>query len=491
MSRSRYALVVAIVIVVSLLAAASASMRPGAATGAAHLPDGTVSVIAGTGPDLALQTSRTLFTSSSAAVVVNAQSDRRVWARVGEGAAGRRMPVLTADGHNSDAIGTELRRLGVRTVYLVNRPPLSDLGLVASSITTVEDLPAGTSPDADPTADSPLVLTTPATPADALATALASGAEVVTAAAADPRADARSVRALRASSNRPVRAIGSEFGSDAQLSERMSIARTQHELPGGGQLVFPGRRFLALYGSPGAPSLGPLGRQNLPDSIRRARSLASQYQPFSSVPVVPTFEIIVTVASAEPGVGNTYSTMIDPGEIRPWVAAARDAGVYVTLDLQPGRMDFLSQARRYADLLREPNVGLALDPEWRLKPNQVHLTQIGSVDADEVNRTSAWLADLTRSNHLPQKAFVLHEFDPDMLADRARIITDRPELATIIHADGHGIPSVKMDTWRRMTADLPPGIWMGWKNFYTEDKPTFSPVRTMAVQPTPWFVSYQ
>ena len=33
------------------------------------------------------------------------------------------------------------------------------------------------------------------------------------------------------------------------------------ELPGGGRVVFPGRRLVALYGHPGAPSLGVLGEQ--------------------------------------------------------------------------------------------------------------------------------------------------------------------------------------------------------------------------------------
>jgi len=32
---------------------------------------------------------------------------------------------------------------------------------------------------------------------------------------------------------------------------------------------------------------------------------------------------------------------------------------------------FLDQAKRYAPLLRMPNVGLALDPEWRLGPGQL------------------------------------------------------------------------------------------------------------------------
>ena len=73
-------------------------------------------------------------------------------------------------------------------------------------------------------------------------------------------------------------------------------------------------------------------------------------------------------------------------------------GVYVILDLQPGRTDFLTQAKRYEEFLRLPHVGLALDSEWRLEPNQVHLRQIGSVDAAEINTVVDWLAALVRED---------------------------------------------------------------------------------------------
>ncbi|MCY3910544.1 MAG: hypothetical protein OXF99_03470 [bacterium] len=62
------------------------------------------------------------------------------------------------------------------------------------------------------------------------------------------------------------------------------------------------------------------------------------------------------------------------------------------LDLQPGRSDFLTQARIYEEFLRLPHVGLELDPELRLKSQQVHLAHIGTVDAVEINLVSEWLA---------------------------------------------------------------------------------------------------
>jgi hypothetical protein len=69
--------------------------------------------------------------------------------------------------------------------------------------------------------------------------------------------------------------------------------------------------------------------------------------------------------------------------------------------------------------------------------------------------------------------------------------TSHPELALVLHADGHGTPELKMGTWERLQLGLPPGIRMAWKNFYDEDTPTFTPEQTFAIEPKPWFVSYQ
>lgn len=255
--------------------------------------------------------------------------------------------------------------------------------------------------------------------------------------------------------------------------------------------MFPNRRFVALYGHPGTPSLGVLGEQDIPASIARVKDLAAQYQPFSKEPVVPAFEIIATVAAGQPGPDGNFSNEWPADKLRPWVDAAKEAGVYVVLDLQSGRTDSLDQAKLYESLLKEPHVGLALDPEWRLGPGEFPLQQIGQIWAEEINRTSEWLAQLTADNGLPQKVFILHQFRLDMLPDRQNV-TIRKELATVIHADGQGALGDKMATWQALQQGLPKGAWLGWKNFYDEDSEMLTPERTMTeVKPTPWFVSYQ
>ena len=141
--------------------------------------------------------------------------------------------------------------------------------------------------------------------------------------------------------------------------------------------------------------------------------------------MIPTFEIITTVASAEAGADGDYSLESSLDHIRPWVDAAGAAGFYVVLDLQPGYTDFLTQASATRSCWPPPHVGLALDPEWRLAPGEQHMADIGQVSADEVNRVASWLAELTRRHALPQKLLVLHQFRLDMLPDRAASTSTR------------------------------------------------------------------
>jgi hypothetical protein len=325
----------------------------------------------------------------------------------------------------------------------------------------------------------------------AVATAHVAGAQVVTTQDYDPRADPAAVTALAAAKPRQVVAAGAGFGPVPQLAYRLAVAETGAQLPGGGQLLFPMHRLVALYGHPGDPALGALGDQDLSASIARARRVARPYRRLSSVPVIPAFEIIATVAEARPGPDGSYSYESPLSLLRPWVNRATAAGLYVVLDLQAGRASLVGQAKRYEPLLRRPNVGLALDPEWKLGPRQHPLRQIGSISAGEINSVSGWLAALTARDHLPQKLLVLHQFRLSMITNEQRLVTRHGDLAIVIHMDGQGTPHEKQQTWRGVTGAAPPDVFYGWKNFYAKDHPMLSPQQTMARTPEPVMISYQ
>ncbi len=277
----------------------------------------------------------------------------------------------------------------------------------------------------------------------------------------------------------------------AGLQNSQPLSDRVYQFPSGGRWLFPNYRLVALYGSPNAPTIGALGQQPLNAAIERVKVLAATYQPYSKQPILPTLEIITTIASATPTSNGDYSQELAVPSLLPWVSAAKVAGVYVVLDLQPGRANFLTQAKEYTELLKQPNVGLALDPEWRLKPNQVHLKQIGSVDANEINSVSAWLAGLVSANQLPQKLFLVQQFRLSMVTHRAELNTAYAQLAYVIQMDGWGKQTTKLNTWQTITGEPPANIKFGWKNFYKQDVSLRNPAAVMALVPKPWYVSYQ
>ena len=167
--------------------------------------------------------------------------------------------------------------------------------------------------------------------------------------------------------------------------------------------------------------------------------------------MVPALEIIATVAQASPGPDGEYSYESPVASLRPWVQRATAARLYVILDLQPGRASLLAQAKAYQSLLRLPDVGLAIDPEWKLQPHQLPLRQIGSVSIRQVNGVIRWLAALTARYRLPQKLLVLHQFMLSMISDEQRLDTRHDDLAILIHMDGQGTPDDKEQTWDAVT----------------------------------------
>jgi len=285
--------------------------------------------------------------------------------------------------------------------------------------------------------------------------------------------------------------LHADLGPDAAW--QLEVTRRGDELPGGGLLVFePGRarRLVAMYGHPATSQLGVLGEQGPTEGVARLASIAEGYDA-DGFDVVPAFEIIATVASANAGRDGDYSNETALDEIRPWIETAAANDMYVVLDLQPGRSDFLSQAKLYEEFLRLPHVGLALDPEWRLGPDQVHLRQIGTVDAAEINRVVGWLADLVRTEALPQKLLILHQFRFSMITNRELVETP-PELAVLVHMDGQGAIATKYSTWDALTGEADAGrYYWGWKNFYDEDFPTPTAEQVLRLRPSPLFVSYQ
>lgn len=263
------------------------------------------------------------------------------------------------------------------------------------------------------------------------------------------------------------------------------------ELPRGGTTILPRYRVVTFYGVGGSPTLGILGAGTPDQAAAAVEARAAAYASYGR-PVQPAMELIATVALGSPGPNGDYSSAGDPASVSAFLAVAKRHKQLLILDFQPGRSEFLPQVQRFAPFLLDPNVGVALDPEWKVGPGQrPGGGRIGSSSAASINAVGAYLSALVRAHNLPQKLFVVHQFNLAMLPDRGNIVR-YPGLATVIHADGLGPTVTKVNVYRQLGIPAPP-FFAGFKAFFNRafDPTLMSPAQIMALRPRPDLISYE
>jgi hypothetical protein len=278
-----------------------------------------------------------------------------------------------------------------------------------------------------------------------------------------------------------------ESGGDPQPAATAVRRPPPPELPRGGFSVLPEHRVVAFYGAPQSRELGALGIGS-PDGA--ARRLARQARPYRRAerPELPALELIAVIANAHPGDDGMYRARQEDKVIRRYLRAARRAKALLLLDIQPGRSDFFTETTRLKKWLKEPDVGLALDPEWRVTAGEVPGQVIGHVSSREVNATSAWLDQLAERERLPEKLFVIHQFTDDMV-DHTQL-KQRDNLATVLNADGFGGQEIKIAKYRRFAREARK-FHPGFKLFYEEDTNLMKPRQVMRMKPRPELIVYE
>ena len=280
------------------------------------------------------------------------------------------------------------------------------------------------------------------------------------------------------------------------------------ELPRGGRIVLPSYRLVAYYGAPQHDDLGVLGigtpEQAASGLLRQANGFVRPGRP-----VMPAFELIVTLAQADPGQDGKYRLRQTPEVIKSYLAAVRKIKGLLILDVQPGQADFVDEVEALAPYLSQPDVELALDPEWSLPAGHVPGKEIGSTDAATVNTVSEYLAGIVRARRLPQKVLIVHQFTEGMLPDRD-LVADRPGVAIVHNVDGFGNKDEKSNIYGKLAyrvgagaagttgasgttgeAAAPPSRFNGFKLFFHEDTGLMTPAQVLALEPPPDVVVYE
>jgi hypothetical protein len=259
------------------------------------------------------------------------------------------------------------------------------------------------------------------------------------------------------------------------------------QLPFGGRQVLPKYRIVAYYGNGQSKALGVLGHYTPEQAATQVATAAAKWAT-PTRPALPAMELIATLVDGYAGHDGDYSHDSTPDQIQPYLDAARKHHELLILDIQPGRQTFLPVVKRYEKFLLEPDVGVALDSEWRMAPDQIPAKVIGHVSAAEINTVTAYLSKLTTTHGLPQKVVVLHNFKQTMITEKTAVKA-RPGLAIVWHFDGHGRRQDKLFGYNLLKVTKP--FFNGFKLFLTEDINIFQPKEVEALTPAPDFISYQ
>jgi hypothetical protein len=278
--------------------------------------------------------------------------------------------------------------------------------------------------------------------------------------------------------------------SDEETQAQEEDEREPAKLPGGGRSIFPERRVVAFYGAPQARELGTLGIGSPRAAARRLKRQARAYgQP--GRPVLPAFELIATIVQSDPGDDGDHASRQEPRTIERYLRAARRNDMLLILDIQPGYAPFIDEVRALQRFLREPDVSVALVPEWRLEPPALPGQEIGSTDAATINEVSAYLSRLVRRYRLPEKLLVVHRFTDEMI-ENERALKTYPGVALTVNVDGFGDRPNKVSRYHSFTrgpkrAKRP----NGFKLFYEEDINLMPPERVLRLRPPPDLVVYE
>jgi hypothetical protein len=264
------------------------------------------------------------------------------------------------------------------------------------------------------------------------------------------------------------------------------------ELPRGGRKIFPTYRLVGFCGTPGAPELGAL-QGNFPKEVKALEAHAAPYGS-SRRPLLPVFELIAVVVQSGAGPDGKYRRRVDDSIVDQYLREARKSKALLLLNIQPGQSDFLTEVKTFESYLREPDVGVALDPEWAMKPNQRPGRFYGQTDGETINDVATYLSNIVSEGNLPEKALVFHQVNRGVLKDEVQL-KPLPGVVFIKSVDGLGPAHSKVETYDYLMATIRKGIHPGFKLFFDEDTRNgnriMSPKEVLALWPQPEYVMYE
>jgi hypothetical protein len=282
-------------------------------------------------------------------------------------------------------------------------------------------------------------------------------------------------------------------GEDPEFAKRCGWpVKYPTPLPGS---ILPYKRIVAYYGNPLSKRMGALGEYPKDEMLRRLKVEVAKWEKADpSLPVQPALHLIAVVAQGAPGKAGKYRMVMPDKVVNQVYDWAKEAHAILFIDIQTGHDNIRTILPRFEWLLKNPDVHLAIDPEFNLiKSGKVPGKKIGTYDAADVNYAAGYLQELVKKYNLPPKVFIVHRFTRKMVTN-ARCIQVRPEVQIVMNMDGWGAPWLKHDSYKDYIVKEPVEF-TGFKLFYHNDTkkgdPLLTPQELLRLNPKPLYIQYQ
>lgn len=256
------------------------------------------------------------------------------------------------------------------------------------------------------------------------------------------------------------------------------------------EVLLPNYRLLSYYGFPGNELMGILGEHDMETLLAILQDQLVEYEAADSArPWKLAFEVIASVAQAGPGDDGMYIAYTDGAVVQQYVDFTAANDLLLILDVQFGRKTVSEEIEAVREWLSYPHVHLAIDPEFSVREGEVPGTDLGQIDAADVLVAQETLAEIARTEGIPPKLLIVHQFNLYSITNRDQIV-QIPDVQYVLEIDGWGPPEDKLATYSVVGGDVPHEYY-GFKLWYRQDEPLMTAAEVMALAPAPDIVIYQ
>ena len=186
--------------------------------------------------------------------------------------------------------------------------------------------------------------------------------------------------------------------------------------------ILPFSRIVAYYGNLYSKKMGVLGEYPEDKMLQKLEVEIKKWQKADpETSVIPALHYIAVVAQDNAGEDGKYRARMPYSEIDKIIKMAERINALVFLDIQVGLSNLETEVPLLGKYLKMPQVHLGVDPEFSMKTGIKPGKIVGTSDANDINWTTNYLAEIVKENDLIPKILVVHRYTQKMVTNYKEI----------------------------------------------------------------------